>query len=333
MTDWTQAENIEKLHSIFMPYAFARMKDAKDRNVRFCHYTSADAALKIIRGKEVWLRNSVLMNDFSEVQYGLNCLQQCWVDEELGGKLKKLLGKWGEGIDAEIEQSYNQRHFERRHESYILSISEHGDPDFVRDSSGVDEDRVGRLSMWRAYGGDTNVAFVFNNGPFFTPSDALKAYTSPVLYADMDGYKREFARFLDGFEKNIDFLETLSRDFVRDQIINAFHFATLSTKHPGFKEEREWRVIYSPTVERSDKIIPEVVSLGGVPQRIYKLPLENYPVEGYFGATIPELLNRLIIGPTQFPWPMYDAFVEELGKQRVHEPSTKVFVSDIPLRR
>ena len=95
--------------------------------------------------------------------------------------------------------------------------------------------------MWRAYGGNTNVAFVFHNKPFFTPSDALKAYTSPVLYADFDGYKREFLKVVDGIEKNILALKALTLDQIRDQIINAFHFATLSTKHPGFKARRRSR--------------------------------------------------------------------------------------------
>lgn len=323
----------DRLFNIFMPYAASRVKEAKDKNIRFCHYTSADAALKIITGKHVWLRNATMMNDFSEVQYGLSCLQRCWNDQELKTRLISILSKWGDGLDVEIEQNFNLGLFQRQNETYMISISEHGDPEFLRDGSGVDEDRVGRLSMWRAYGGNTNVAFVFHNSPFLTSSDALKAYTSPVLYADPDGYRREFEKVLNEIEGNLEFLETLSRDQIRDLVINAFHFATLSTKHPGFKEEREWRIIYSPKLYFSDKILPEMVSLGGVPQRIYKLPLESFPAEGYVGGTIPEVLERLIIGPTQFPWPIYDAFVEELGKQRVLDAGKKVFVSDIPLRR
>jgi hypothetical protein len=46
---------------------------------------------------------------------------------------------------------------------------------------------------------------------------------------------------------------------------------------------------------------------------------------------IPELLDR-IIGPSSFPWPLYDAFVSVLKDAGVAEAQRKVIVSDIPLR-
>jgi hypothetical protein len=296
------------------------------RNTRFAHYTSAEAAMSLLRSNRVWLRNSLLMNDFSEVQHGKECLRAAWRDEALGGRMKALLNRWEQGLDKKLEEAFDARHDDQHTESFLLSISEHG-------SNDVDEDQYGRLSMWRAYGGTTNVAFVFNNHPFMSPSDALKAYSSPVLYRDPEGFKIEFKELVDSLEANEDFIGNFPPDGIVAMAVWAFHAAVLSTKHPGFAEEREWRVIYSPTIEHSDKIEASVETIGGVPQRVYKIPLVNHPEEGFTGATIPELLDRIIIGPTQYPWPIYDAFVEELRQRGVPDAASRVFVSDIPLRR
>jgi hypothetical protein len=72
--------------------------------------------------------------------------------------------------------------------------------------------------------------------------------------------------------------------------------------------------------------------IGGIPQPIYKIPLKDIPEEGFVGAEIPALIERIIIGPTQFPLVTYEAFVELLSKAGVAEAQKKVFISDIPLR-
>jgi hypothetical protein len=76
-------------------------------------------------------------------------------------------------------------------------------------------------------------------------------------------------------------------------------FATLATKHPGFAEEQEWRILYAPTLQESKWVTNEIVTLDGIPQLVYKLPLQNISEVG-LTAGIPELLDRIIIGPTQF---------------------------------
>ena len=102
-----------------------------------------------------------------------------------------------------------------------------------------------------------------------------------------------------------------------------FQFAAICTKHPGFSEEQEWRAIYLPKLGEPSHLKMEIRSISGVPQLIYKIPLRN----------IPGLFNRLIIGPTQYPGALRDAFVELLTKAGVEKAAEKVFVSHIPLRR
>lgn len=323
--------NIQKIiRETFFPYATRKVERMLESNTRFVHYTSADNALNIIDGNQVWLRNTNLMNDYREVQHGDRCLMDAWNDDAVGGKLRGALDQISEGLSKRILQKYINGERTRSLETYMIAVSEHG-------NESSREDLYGRLSMWRAYGGNTNVAFVFKNDPFISESDALNAFTSPVLYADSESFKPNLLQVAEKVERNIGMLRIAGEDVASHLMLSAMHFAALSTKHPGFAEEREWRVIYTPefslTGSRKSRLESKIVSLDGVPQRIFALKLENIPEEGFIGATLPELLVEVIIGPTQFPWPIYDALVEKLHTAGVTDAEARVRVSNIPLRR
>jgi hypothetical protein len=110
-------------------------------------------------------------------------------------------------------------------------------------------------------------------------------------------------------------------------------YGAVCTKHPGFAEEVEWRVIHFPWWENSAHLIKETEVIQGVPRPVYKIPLVDIPEEGLFGLTIPALFDRIIIGPTRDPLAMREAFMDLLVKADVEQPHNKVFVSDIPLRQ
>lgn len=323
--------NIQKIvRETFFPYATRKMDAMRQDATRFVHYTSAENALNIIDGNQVWLRNTNLMNDYREVQHGERCVLDAWNDDNVGARLRDALAKVSDGLPAKILNQFITGERLRSLETYMIAVSEHG-------NAQSREDLYGRLSMWRAYGGNTNVAFVFKNDPFISESDALNAYTSPVLYADSEGFKPAIMEVVEKVERNIGMLRLAGEDATSHLMLSALHFAVLSTKHPGFAEEREWRVIYTPnfslTGSKASRLESKIVCIGGVPQRIYSLKLENVPEEGFLGATLPELLEEIIIGPTQFPWPIYDALVEKLKLAGVPNAENKIRVSNIPLRR
>ncbi len=322
----TEAEAYKKLASVCMPHAVTRLQEIKSKGTKFAHYTSAYAALQIIEKQTVWMRNALLMNDFSEVQHGQACLANSWHDEQLGGKLKAVLDRLQPGLSNALADTFDNLNFDRQANSYLISISEHG-------SAVLNEEKYGRLSMWRAYGGNTNVAFVFNNTPFISESNALMAFTSPVLYCDETEFPTHFSEVVNNLEENFELLEAVGPNAVLQTIASAFHFAALSTKHPGFAEEKEWRVIHSPTIHSSPRIGCDIETINGAPQLVYKLKMEDYPSEGFVGATLPDLLEEIIIGPTQSPLPVQEAFVAKLTQAGVKDAWDKVRISDIPLRR
>lgn len=45
-----------------------------------------------------------------------------------------------------------------------------------------------------------------------------------------------------------------------------------------------------------------------------------------------QLIDRIIIGPTQYPVAIYKAFVGLLAEAGVKAPEGKVFISHVPLR-
>src|SRR5690606_23126401 len=126
--------------------------------------------------------------------------------------------------------------------TYLTCLSEH-EPE---------EDNLGRLSMWRAYGGRSGVALVLNRTPFEADTDVLKAYSAPVFYGDVRMVEAHFDRTGRDFLRHATIFSAVPREAVIGSMFLMLRFTTLCTKHPAFAEEREWRVIYSPSLERSE---------------------------------------------------------------------------------
>jgi hypothetical protein len=310
-----------RLFGIFFPHASKRSLAALNSGQRFVYYTSAETAANILRGSEVWMRKSSLMNDYREVEHGFDCLKRAYNNNR--PRLQAVFDGMFPGFCGKLERLFDGWLPIFRTDTYITCVSEHE----------ASEDQHGRLSMWRAYGGAAGVAIVFQGGPFLRPSDALKAHTSPVAYLNDERFNREFTALIDSVESNRDFVQSLGDQLVLNNIFAAFRYAVLCTKHPGFHEEREWRIIYSPSYQKSDRIVSAIVSINGTPQSICKLPLKDVPEEGLIGLKLPDLIERVIIGPSKFPSGIHDALLALLTEAGVENPVSKIIVSDLPLRQ
>ena len=332
-----EAELFERLWKLFLPEAARRQEYIRAKNVRFAHYTSAEAGIAILRSGRMLLRNSVLMNDFSEVQHGMECLAVAY-QGPVGERLKAVMRAIQPDLPEVVEHNFHGLFNDVRNETYLISISEHGDPEH----GDALEDSFGRLSMWRAYARRDGIAFVFNNRPFMTETNALNAFTSPVEYATPDSFGIKFEALVAGFENNLELIKAnIGGEPFHDSLMNAFRFAVQSTKHPSFREEREWRVIYSPTLlqqtgqmtaDQLSKIPTEIMTIRGVPQRVFAIAFRDYPEEGFEGATLPDLLDRVLIGPSLDAYAIAQAFVAELTALGVVDAHQKVIITGIPLR-
>lgn len=308
---------------VFMPRYFREAESLAARQGKLVHYTSAQNAVSILTKREVWLRNATTMNDFSEMEYGIGILRLA-LKSPSGERFKALLEKLQPGLfDSTIGSvdkvlSYIERH------TYISCLSMHGH----------DESPHGRLSMWRAYGGGPSVALVLNNRPFLTPTNALGVNSSPVAYISTDEAPAALVEVCEAMESNWALLAATDDHTRSHYLFQMFTGAILGVKHPGFREEQEWRVYHQPGVYPGEPTTAtsSIESVRGVPQRIYKLPLAEPDPKNPIGIEIPDLLDGVIIGPTEYPEAMWDAFVEVLKGTGIAEPSRKVVCSGIPLR-
>jgi hypothetical protein len=312
----------DRFARIFFPHAYQQHARVLKDGTRFVHYTNANAAMGILQSKTIWMRNSSCMNDVSEVRYGLERLWKTYRDTEAGKQFRQVLNGIYSGFSDEIEKRFNDWTPQFLTSTYLTCLSEHQD----------DEDEHGRLSMWRAYGETTRVALVIKSSVLLNPADGLGAYSSPVAYLNDRQFEERFAEIAHNISSEAEFLRGQERENIVNRIFHMLRFATLSTKHPGFAEEREWRVLYGPMLEESPYITHEIIALNGVPQLVYKLPLENIDKVGLVAA-IPAILDRIIIGPTQFPVALGWAFQQLLADAGVTDADKRISLSRIPLRR
>src|SRR5262249_794916 len=171
-------------------------------NRRFVHYTSADAALQIVRSRRLWLRNAACMGDFPEVQHGFDILNRFFSDSARYTALFDALSAIGPGLGDEGLLAFNRTWADVQRHTYIACLSEHDDS----------EDWNGRLSMWRASAGaaTARVGLVMRLPLESGVAAPLKIVFSPVAYFTNDDVDRELATVTSNIRKSTDFLRSVS---------------------------------------------------------------------------------------------------------------------------
>ena len=103
-------------------------------------------------------------------------------------------------------------------------------------------------------------------------------------------------------------------------------------KHEGFAEEKEWRAIYQPARAASKLMACSTEVIGGIPQIIYQIPLDKSFSSDLKPLDFAVMFDRLIVGPSPYPWAMYEAFVDALSKAGIADAPERIRISEIPLR-
>ena len=311
-----------EIETLFFPHIHEHLA-ALRTGKRLVHYTSAESAFKIIAGRQVWLRNAQLMNDFSEIQHGINCLYRAW-ESPAGKRLQALLDELKTGLRDELAALFDGHTLDMKVATYIFSLSEHEDK----------EDELGRLSMWRAYGGRAGVALVLNNTVFISETNEMNVISSPVFYHDPQSFESWFQGWANNIVGAKDRIRQLAAGDVRDWLFTAFRAFALCTKHLAFSEEREWRVFYSPSHEGTSGWVEQGTEIvNGAPEILMKFNLKDDPSRGVTGVAPSTLLNRVIIGPCENPLQIRAAIASAMNSAGIGEPLDRMCMSLIPLRR
>lgn len=317
-----QKEVWDLFEKLCFPEVTEKLKDVKSERFKFVHYTSAENALKIIKSNSIWLRDARCMNDYMEIHHGYQMLRGFFSDGKNSEKFNTIFSNFYPGFGESIFASFNDLWSSVSQNVFIASLSEHDATEY----------EYGRLSMWRAYGQAANKAALVLNIPLEDEVVAakLRLFFRPVYYYNEDMLSAELHAIMDGIDSCMETIQSLGSENVRKMMLATLILLAVCLKHRGFTEEREWRVIYLPKLFPSQILSCETEAVGGVPQKIYKVPLHGR--DGLSSLEIKNFIDHILIGPSLYPLTIGDAFIDILVSAGVDSAAQKVFFSNIPLR-
>lgn len=311
----------EMLLGTFAPKQLAAFKRLRDNpNAKVAHYTNAQLAMQIIRGEEVWLMPTSSMNDTWELTYSFENTRNA-IRSPQGQRFIAEMERAAPGLISEVATIMDSWIGVIMANAYIVSLSIHTSSDDMR----------GRLSMLRQYGGDQPVALILNNNPFVKYTDALGANSAAVSYLEPDDFVKRFAAASRSVRRDKEMLEFADRDLLKAAVFQMLTSSILCVKHPGFAEEREWRVFHVAGMSEPGLTTIARESIRGTERLVCKLPFRERPGE-QLGVTIPALLHRVILGSMTNRHVVKEELIELLRTKGVTDADQRVIESDTPYR-
>ncbi len=284
---YSQSSQDDIVAKLLNPKYFERVDSFKVSGNQFVQYSSAANIRKIIHSNELWLSNVRLMNDASEVSFGLERIFN-YITQNHNLWLAAINGCNGRNDAEIIIQALLEKKSLVLNDTYIACFSEHEKSD----------EKDGKLSMWRSYGKNSKcpAALVINPSKLLQDASGFNAFFCPVDYSDK--IEEEMNSLLGRIKDNQDkFVGVSQAKYINHIFLQILRIA-VTFKHPGFNEEKEWRLIYSPQLIDSDYIDEEVEDIAGMPQVVQKIKFENGCVKSLFkGASIKSELSQVLIGP------------------------------------
>jgi hypothetical protein len=269
------------------------------------HYTSGNGLIEIIKSGELWSTQVNCLNDASEFLYTMARLQErakTLLASPQPDDIKFLL----ETIITELK-----RPVRGALGWFVACFTEDGDD----------------LSQWRGYGGgEGGYSIEFDSIHLRGMSHQQQVFLGKIEYDEVkqnaffdDLLKQTISFFLDGIEKQrAPTREDWANDFLACWSWHVALFAPM-IKHPKFKEEREWRLLYP----FNDEAIPRMRYL----QRSSMLT-KHVPIRLMMQDEKPRLpLKSVIVGPCRH----VDISKISVGDLlRTYEYAVSVFATKIP---
>jgi hypothetical protein len=251
------------------------------------HYTSILTLERIAQTGEIWFSNPLYMNDVDELRYGMS-LGLHAVRSHTGVREACPPAHYNALMDA-FDELYTTFDSESAFDVYVFSCSEHDDE--------IGDD--GLLSMWRGYGGDGNgVAIVFDLAPLVTPDSPLllrqvqyRSYEQSEAWMD-----RRLQAFAQALQREGGPVEGMHEAAV--VLFDRIKLFALFTKHRGFHEEREWRLVYLRELDRQGLLTQQLhyaIGPRGIEPRL-RFTTDAIGGRGH-GPSLQEMVRRIILGP------------------------------------
>lgn len=288
------------------------------------HYTSLPNLENILKNNQLWLSNPLFMNDIEEVRFGVNNGVEIVRSHDA---LKVALGTdpRREAFYSHFDLVFQEYGADHVLDLYVLCFSVH-DPDA----------KDGKLSMWRGYGNQgKGAAIVLDVGLLPDDLDTPLAL-GKVHYGTQEERRRKIS------SKTDEVAVFIAKNNIPDKFLyetaaalfKRVYLAAVFTKHIGFLEEDEWRLVYFKDQDK-DVSLGKYFSYFNGPdgmQPKMKLPVNDI-LEG-LGAnlTLSGWIHSIIIGPSASS-PLVkrsiERMLESIGKEDL---KSKVHASGIPFR-
>ncbi|ROO08081.1 hypothetical protein BK673_16200 [Pseudomonas fluorescens] len=289
------------------------------------HYTSVAVLDAMMGNNEIWFSNPLYMNDLEELRFGMveganafrtsHELKAAFQDESA---FDSMMEKFNKLFEA----------FETRHafDTYIMCLAKH-----------PPENNDGLLSMWRGYGaGGSGVAVVFDTAKIAV-SDSSPFIIGAVTYGTREDRLAWIATKIKGLAGVIAGT-TLSDEelfYIAYYWIERLKVFALFTKHSGFHEEQEWRIVYMSERDEDEKL-KSMLGYAITPRGAVepKLKFQVKPLEGMFGEhlSLENIVDRIILGPTTSSALAETSVRRMLGHRGKHGLAEKIVASSIPFR-
>lgn len=288
------------------------------------HYTSIDNVENILRTDEIWFSNPLNMNDYEELRYVVLEANSMFYENNL------LINAFKKPEELNSFQNHFKHFFDKFSNQHCLDVYAFCFSEYA------EADVNGLLSMWRGYGGNGKGAALVIDTSKIEPKE-----DSPFIIAKVTYLSKESR--INWIENTLNTLATIieNNELDDDGLYHAAYYLferikifALFTKHNGFDEEKEWRVVYlnernkDPEVE---KMLGYAKTNRGLEPKL-KFKFKSLPSITTGEFSISSVTHKIILGPS-FSTPMSKSTFEKmlilLGKP---ELINKVSVSDIPFR-
>jgi Protein of unknown function (DUF2971) len=318
--------NDEEIVNLFDPlWADLRGDDSfPAKRPLLAHYTSIVVLEAILRNNEVWFSNPLFMNDLEEVRFGINAGANLFVAsteiESACGSKQRF-----DALRSTFDYWYKQFANDHVLDTYVFCLTEH-----------AKENTDGLLSMWRGYGGNGNgVAIVFDTAKIAAREE------SPLIIANVHyGTAEDRLSWLR--QRVTQFAEILAKSNIPDDklVLGSYCFFqrlmmfSIFTKHQGFKEENEWRMVYVRERDRArvfDKMFSYWVGPRGVEPKL-KLKIEAIPGLPETETSLSKIVRRVILGPSLSSPLSLGTILKMLDTLGRPELKDRIVSSTIPLR-
>lgn len=267
-------------------------KDNFPNNIPYlAHYTSLDSAHQILKNGQLWFSNPLFMNDYEELRFGIHEGANVFrnhQDVKNACKTNKRYAKLMEFFEVALNEFNTGGVFDY----YVFCLTKHE----KNNSDGL-------LSMWRGYGGNgQGVALIFDPSKFPYDQENPIFIINEVLYLS----RTERIEWLD--RKISQFSKLLSQtELTEDQlylpaysILQRLKTFSLFSKHHGFREEQEWRIVYHPEYDRNGifkDMIDYHINQNGIEPK-FKFRVEPRADVLPQDFNFEKILKEIILGPT-----------------------------------